>query len=291
MPSLYVQPGFSPNIQTTYGGFGSQNNGSLTRGFMEWDTPLPGYSGLAKVNFQFNPSTLAVAYYNQTATNQAITDYLFSIPQATAAPVVPLQQSLSFALLYDRTYELWGSYGANGWPSNIPFPDMPGAVNNPSAAGVMVDILAMQQLTGMFAVENTGIGNATASPQSNNAPGGAATGEVLKPQNPTLLWPTWVYFGATPAGAYYYGYVTDWQVQITQWTQYMVPMRCVINVDFTLLPTSGAATGARGNGPAGPGLVNWWSANPLGSEPGGTNSPGGSGGPLQPDVTAGGIRG
>lgn len=273
MPQLIVQPGFSLNLGTKYFGLGADAYGSVVHGFMEWDSPMPGYSGLAQVQFQFNPSTLAAGYYNET-NNQTVNDYLFSDPSETSPVYTYMQQSLSFSLLYDRTYDLWGSYGAAGLPSRVAFPDQPGAVNDPGAAGVGVDILAMQQLTGMFATSDTGTGNATTSP--------VGSGTILKPQAPVITWPTWVYFGNNPAGLYYFGYVSDWEVQVTQWTQYMIPMRCVIDVNFTLLPTVASQSGQ----PAGPGLANWWSTSPLGSAPGGASSPGGSGGP-----TAGGTRG
>ena len=34
----------------------------------------------------------------------------------------------------------------------------------------------------------------------------------------------------------YYGYINEWSVQYTHWTQYNIPMRCVISVNFTMLP-------------------------------------------------------
>lgn len=276
MPQLLTQPTFSPNLGTRYFGMDAGNYGSVVHGFMEWDTPAPGYGGLAQVQFQMNPSTLAVAYYNQS-NSQPVTDFIFSNAANTSPVFTYLQQSLSFALLYDRTYELWGSYGSAGLPSRVSFPDQAGSgINDPGAAGVGVDILAMQQITGMFIDEDTGKGNGTASP--------IGTGGILKPQNPCIIWPTWVYFGNNPDGLYYFGYISDWEVQVTQWTQYMVPMRCVINVDFTLLPTSAAQSGQ----PAGPGLSNWWAANPLGSSP--ATGPGASG-PGVSTTTAGGIRG
>lgn len=279
MPTLLVQPPFSQNLGTKYFGMGAGSYGSVVHGFMEWDTPAPGYSGLAQVQFQMNPSTLAIAYYNQTS-NQTVTDYLFSNSANTSPVFTYLQQSISFALLYDRTYELWGSYGSAGLPSRVSFPDQAGtSINDPGAAGVGVDIMAMQQITGMFVDNDTGTGNATTSP--------VGSGGILKPQNPTIIWPTWVYFGNNPNGLYYFGYVSDWEVQVTQWSQYMIPMRAVINVDFTLLPTTAVQSGQ----PAGPGLTNWWSANPLGSQTGEpANGPGtsnvGTG-----TATAGGIRG
>src|SRR5487761_1400292 len=137
MPQLLVQPSFSPNLGTKYLGLGAGSFGSVVHGFMEWDTALPGYSGLAQVQFQFNPSTLAIGYYNQT-NNQTVQDFIFSDPANTAPVYTYLQQSVSFALLYDRTYELWGSYNSAGLPSRVAFPDQPGDVNDPGAAGVGV---------------------------------------------------------------------------------------------------------------------------------------------------------
>ena len=280
-PTFYPQPAFSPNIQTTYGGFGSNQFGPLTHGFMEWDSvaAAPGYSQLATVAFQFNPSTLAASYATQTSTN-AVTDYMYSYQQASATPMAGMQQSITFALLYDRTFELWGSYGSNG-KSNPAFTALGGTdINNPAEAGVGVDILAMQQFTGMLDVTDSGVGNAPATPGGVT---GITGGRV---QFPLFFIPSWVYFGASAACLYYYGFVTDWSVQVTQWTQYMIPMRCVINVDFTLLPTPAVSGLAAGPGPT----SNFWSASPLntgqvetpGIAPAANNAGGG---------TAGGVRG
>lgn len=291
---FYTQPSFalggggnpnsgnSPTTATPSFGLNAQNYGAVVHGFMEWDVPAPGYSSNAVVNFQFNPSTLAIAYYQQQSST-AVTDFIFSLAAASAAPTTPMLQSISFALLYDRTYELWGSYGAAGLP-NTGYTSLSSDtdINDPAIAGVGVDILAMQQLTGMFIGADTGTGNATATP-------GIGGTTAFKPQFPMIWWGTWVYFGNNPAGLYYYGYVTDWEVQVTQWSQYMIPMRAVINVDFTLLPTSQILSGT----PAGPGLSQYWSANPLGGPATSASSGTGPGatGPGVSTKTAGGIRG
>lgn len=278
-PTFYTQPSFSANIQTTWGGFGSNVYGPVSHGFMEWDsvTAAPGYSSLAVVNFQFNPSTLAVSYYSETS-NQAVTDYIYSTQTASATPIAAMQQSLSFALLYDRTYELWGSYNTNGTARAAGAATNLGtSLNDPAAAGVGVDILAMQQFTGMLDVTDTGTGNAPATPAGGS-------GAVLKPQFPLFFIPAWVYFGASLNSLYYYGFVSDWSLQVTQWTQYMVPMRCVINVDFTLLPTPSISGLAAGPGP----VSNFWSASPL------PNTGAGAAAAATPGTTtgtAGGIRG
>jgi hypothetical protein len=45
----------------------------------------------------------------------------------------------------------------------------------------------------------------------------------------------------------FYGFISEWSVEYTHWTQNMVPIRCVISVSFTMLP----------NPPAGSGTAAW----------------------------------
>jgi len=68
-----------------------------------------------------------------------------------------------------------------------------------------------------------------------------------------MMVPCWVFFGSAEAqlnqnaSSYnfnalasqlsFYGYISEWGVQYTRWTSSMVPIRCVINVSFTMLPT------------------------------------------------------
>jgi hypothetical protein len=223
--TYYVQPPFDPRIyHTQFPLLGLTTGGKLQRGFMQWEKPIVGYSQKAKVKFLFNPSTMSAAYTMATGGTQTAT-LMYRSAHDKADPRFPMAQSISFALLYDRTYELWGAYNADGTPANSA--GSTAEINNPHANGVNVDILAMKQFTGMLANLPAGVGNSKNFAEHQ--------------QGAMLFVPVWVYLGLAD-GLDYFGFITDWEVQITHWTQYMVPMRCVINVDMTLLPSPPAGS-------------------------------------------------
>jgi len=115
---------------------------------------------------------------------------------------------------------------------------------DPTVYGVNVDILAMKQLTGQFltslAPSGSGAAGAPANPNAN--PG-------LSQQGVMCMIPTWVYFGAQ-TGLVYYGFISGFNVTVTHWTQFMIPMRAVIDVSFSLLIPSAAQA-------LGPGFANF----------------------------------
>jgi hypothetical protein len=53
-----------------------------------------------------------------------------------------------------------------------------------------------------------------------------------------LIMPSFCYFGSSIAGgtSQFYGYVDSWDVQYTHYTNLMVPIRCVVDIEYTLLP-------------------------------------------------------
>lgn len=234
-PTFYPHPPFDQRIYSLSWPVPGQNNGGLTRGYMTWHKPPPGYpkNTQGQIRFLYNPSTVSTSYSLMTD-GSSLAALMTRNAGDRANPLLPINQSTTFALLYDRTFELWGSYNTDGTPASD------GGVNDPHTEGVGVDILAMKQFTGMLVDAPSGKGNAN-------------KGSPPIQQGPMLLVESWVYFGS-PTGLYYYGYITDWQVQVTHWTQYMVPMRCVINIDFQLLPPPKATT---------PDDTKWWKLNPL----------------------------
>ena len=214
-------------------------------------------SNRAVVNFLYNPSEVDIAYdLNASDITSAL---MYQNWQDQASVTVPMQQTVSWSLLYDRTYETWGGPVAS--PNNqlgmslTPAKGTGDIFTDPTVAGVNVDILAMKQFTGMLAQAN--------SSSASAATGGIQAFSQFKDQGVMMVVYSWVYFGA-PSGLRYYGYVADWSVQVTHWTQYMVPMRCVINIDFTLLPppTNEPSTGAPLNT-----SDNWWSFMSTGVTP------------------------
>jgi len=222
---------------------GGGYNGGLTRGMMIWDKAYPPYTHQAEMHFLFNPTTVTATY--SVDSGDASTSLMYRSPTDTAQAAFAMNQTVSFSLYYDRTFELWGSYGASGVPNpqtvgpNGKMQDTSSANPNingmnpmdPTVYGVNVDIMAMKQITGMFLNQlSAPSGAATGAPTSNASPG-------LSQQGVMCMLPTWVYFGAK-TGLVYYGYISSFTVTVTHWTQFMIPMRAVIDVGFNLLVPS-----------------------------------------------------
>jgi hypothetical protein len=271
---MFTQPAFDARISTITMPFGlnTEYGRALTRGRMIWDKAVTPYKQPAQINFLYNPSTISLTYsQSNTPANSDIQDassvLAFANKGDQGAAICPMQQTLSFTLLYDRTYELWGSYNmSTGLPNSQTQGN--GAFTDATQAGVGADLICMQQFTGQFMSEPTGGGKGNGS---IGAASGSANNFVM--QGPMIFIPTWVYFGSVAPSNFFYGYITDYEVQITHWTQMMVPMRCVIGVNFALLPPPGT------DATSGPGSNFWWVKSPIagGVGPGtkGTANPGG----------------
>lgn len=217
------QPKFDPRIsRLIYPMMGNRapRDGTLKRGFMVWDKPLVGYSNLATVHFLYNPSTVEATYPIADASVGAILQ--FPNPNDKADLRVPLQQTVTWSLLFDRTYELWGSTNRTKHPGKNG--------NDPSAVGVLADVFQMQQFTGMLV--NYSPGNNPVVVPTNT---GGSVANFAGHQGIIQIVPCWVYFGVKEALSFY-GYIQEWDLQITHWSQDMVPMRCVININFNMLP-------------------------------------------------------
>jgi hypothetical protein len=221
-----VQPAFATQITTLKYPLSNGQSGSISRGYMVWDdSQLPtGYSTAAKVNFLFNPSTVTASYslIPDTSVQAAM---LFPTAYNSTDLRVPFTQTVEWSLLFDRTFELWGSYDSNGAPNTLGT-DTDGTTD-PSVVGVLVDINAMGQFTGLDTGYYSGTPGATSGTDAITASGLYGQQGVMQPIF------SYVWFGLN---LWYYGYVSQWDVTITHWTQYMIPMRCVINVSFTMMP-------------------------------------------------------
>ena len=138
--------------------------------------------------------------------------------------------------MFDRTFEVWGAYNDLGVPSGD------STSTDPSVIGVQSDVLAFMQFTGMLAPYNYG----TATGQGGLAPSQnlAANSGIMQ------LVPAFAVFGSSNIvnGLTYYGYINEWSVQYTNWTQFNVPYRAVISVNWTMLPlpTGSAPTNPNG---------------------------------------------
>jgi hypothetical protein len=186
---------------------------------MIWDKPIPGYSGRAVVRYLYNPSTVSADYNIADASAQAALN--FPNPGDSANLAIPLSQTAQWSLMFDRTFELWQSYESTGLPIG----------GNDSSSGgtlgVQADVNAFMQFTGMLTNYSGGTQN--------------VTGSITKDKGIMQLVPSWAFFGNNNVsnGLIFYGYINEWSVQYTHFTQYNVPMRAVISVNWTMLPNPG----------------------------------------------------
>lgn len=225
-----------PNQDTTPG-----HSKQLRRGYMIWDKAITGYNSRAVVHFLYNPSTVQATY--SMSDPNAAASLMFPNAHDNLDLRIPLNQTATWSLLFDRTYELWGAYNSSGNPNQ----GLGVHQNNPSVLGVLSDIYQMQQFTGM-----------DVQFQQTNGAGiqGAPTGSFTRHQGILQLIPSFAYFGGKQALSFY-GYISEWDFQVTHWTQFMVPMRCVINVSFTMLPPARNV----GTNPS-PSQTNWTGPGP-----------------------------
>ena len=253
----FTQPGFDNRISTLAFPLSGGQFGTIQRGFMVWEKAFGPYSSKAQVQFLYNPSSVSADYAQSDPSIAAA--YMFPSAFNDVDLRIPLSQVVSFSLLFDRTYELWGAYDSQGLPNGT----NNSAGTSPGIVGVLADIMAMQQFTGMFTAYSTGnTGNTSPSPT-------ALTGW----QGILQMIPSYVYFGGSNSAQnslWYYGYISEWDVTVTHWTQYMVPQRCVINVTFNMLPPpqsnqNGNTQISVGPGSTGPGVSTTVSGGLTGS--------------------------
>ena len=225
--SLLIQPKFDARLFTMAFPLTGSQSGTIQRGYMIWDSPglpLQYGSALATVHYLYNPSTVASDFNIASASAQASLD--FPNPGDAAKLAIPLSQTVQWSLMFDRTFELWGNYGSDGTPNNI----FGGGNNDPTSIGVQADVMQFMQFTGMLA----------SGQFTTNGQGGLTANAAYSTTQTGIMQmiPAWAYFGASNVqnNLMYYGYINEWSVQYTHWTQYNIPMRCVISVNFTMLP-------------------------------------------------------
>lgn len=213
----YIQPKFASQIQTLAHPLQKKGSGRLKRGFMIWEKPLPGYKSktATAVHYLYNPSTVEAMYsVGGTDGNNSQFSQLYPIAGQNSNLVIPMTQSANWTIMFDRTFEIYKNGGNNNKGNQI---------NDPAVAGVGVDVLAMMQFTGML----VNVGKQTSSTSGSNG---------IWP-SVMLLNPSFAYFGGTGNNTVrYYGYINEWDVTYTHWTQNMIPMRCVVDVSWTMLP-------------------------------------------------------
>lgn len=232
------QPKFAHQIQNKLAFPLQSQKSTLQRGYMIWDAAIQGYGNKARVDFLFNPTTVEADYPISDSSVGA--SLMFPNAGDNQDLAVPLYQTVEWSLLFDRTYELWGQYDDQNNPADT---DAGSNDNNPAIVGVLADIYQMRQFTGM------NVGYTSSTPGSSTAP---SANPFYGYQGIVQIIPSWVFFGNANNLAFY-GYVSEWDMTITHWTQAMVPMRCVIDISWTLLPPAGKGSQTITGGPGSPG--------------------------------------
>lgn len=199
----------------------------LTRGWIIQDKAVGGVR--YRCNFLYNPSTVSVSHSvntNVIADENAINPY-----DVTAQDfLLPLQQSVSFSLLFDRTYELWDPSKLSG-----------AAKDNVPTMGVSWDVQSLYKITGIASpidVDTAKSSDSGAVQSSAFTKGDFKDGAT----GPMLYVPVYAVFGYKLE---YYGVIQELDVQYTHWTSQMIPMRCQVGITMQLLPRNSAKNSSR----------------------------------------------
>lgn len=195
---------------------GWQGN-KLTRGWIIQEKPVSGIR--YRCNFLYNPSVVSISHSvnpNVVANQDAVNPYDVTAGQF----LMPLQQTLSFSLLFDRTYELWDSSKLSG-----------DAAAWVPTYGVAWDVLTLYKITGISTpIKISGSGTDQTGESAENFTKGLFENAAV---GPMLYVPVYAVFGNALD---YYGVIQELDVQYTHWTQYMVPSRCQVDISMQLLP-------------------------------------------------------
>uniref|UniRef100_A0AAU3I986 Uncharacterized protein n=1 Tax=Streptomyces sp. NBC_01393 TaxID=2903851 RepID=A0AAU3I986_9ACTN len=220
---------FDPRITTipTIAREGGTYNQNLTRGWVIQESAVKGTR--YRCNFLYNPSVVSVSHVintNVLADQNAIDPN--DVSQKSGA-ILPLQSSVSFSLLFDRTYELWDSTHISG-----------DTRYDVATMGVAYDVLALYKITGIastVSIKSDGQADDHVTETS------FSKGSFTKGATGPMLWvPVYVVFGEHLD---YYGVIQELDVQYTHWTTNMVPSRCQVSITMQLLPKNTASSTAR----------------------------------------------
>jgi hypothetical protein len=112
---------------------------------------------------------------------------------------------------------------------------MVAAGNDPTVVGVMADITQLMRLTGMYETGQVGA-NGLAALGGTDTFSTSESASFDTSQGFMMMVPCWTYFGPANGSLAVYGYISEWDYTITHFSQYMVPMRCAIDINIQLLP-------------------------------------------------------
>lgn len=216
---------FDPRIQAIPSYLPGEGEGSsfgLIRGYMVTAFPKGKTGRFYMLNFLYNPSEVVVNH-SIDAANQVMPAYTRS-DQDNGTPLTAAGGTLTFSLLFDRSYEMSDS---------SQFDTIEGTY------GVMADIHVLYNLVGINAKQQVW-SSATSSDSSTQA------GDVVGIMQ---MNPVWVHFNQARhafsdklpnmSRMSYFGYLSGLEIHYTHFTQRMTPVRCAVSITMQLMSTVG----------------------------------------------------
>jgi hypothetical protein len=216
---------------------------------MMFNTDATASSPRYTVNFLFNPTTISLDHSVDTN----IPDPASMSADDLGIAMGPLQQTLSFSLLFDRTYECWDPKYAN---TDI--------ANN----GVYLDIRSIYNMVGITSPVDQTAGQVQGSTGAGGTSATASSNQnivrqplTFTPSGPMRMTPIRFLFAGSQSitasgfssGLSYYGYMSDLSIEYTHFTQNMVPTRAEVDItaqlmiDTILAPGAAVLVGAPGD--------------------------------------------
>lgn len=201
---------------------GGASNG-LIRGYMVSAFPKGQTGKFYMLNFLYNPSTVQVSH-SLDAANQVMPAYTRS-DQDTGTPLTAAGGTLSFSLLFDRSYEM---------SDKTQFDSVEGTY------GVAADIHVLYNLVGINMKQQVW-NSATSSDAASTE-----TGDVVGIMQ---MNPLWVHFNQARHSfadtlpnmtrMRYFGYLSSLDISYTHFTHRMTPVRCAVAISMQLMSTVG----------------------------------------------------
>jgi hypothetical protein len=166
-----------------------------------------------RVNFLYNPASIDESR-TLDLNNNVLPSYARK-PDDPGQYKTGLNATVSFSLLFDRTFEMWDSSYAD---------------TDAAKYGITTDVNALYNMLNINQLN-------TQTPVSLSSGDFASTQQyALVVQGTMAAIPVDLYFGYKSPGALkYFGYVSQFDVTYTHFSQKMVPMRCAIQIGFTLM--------------------------------------------------------
>jgi hypothetical protein len=242
--NAYPQAAFDPRILnlplignlTTLapGSFIPLVQSALRRGYIKQDRSL--FSGanapVYACAFLYNPSLVEVTHgIDASAASLTLPQYQRN-PDDSSTYLVGMAAACNFSLLFDRTYEInsglpQGPGAQQPYPDNIPQGNGGTVQEDPRRIGVLADVQALYRICGIQGQQVT----QKWTDANNNPQSSVLSGTMMQV-------PARVHFGGQANGGSisYYGYISSLDIQYTQFSMSMIPMRCRVDVTFTLLP-------------------------------------------------------